>query len=256
MIKYLIINADDFGLSPSVNKGILESFRAGTVSSTTLMVNMPGFEDAVRIARETPELGVGLHFNLTYGGPVSRPEDVPSLTKRDGSYRWERDQNISDYINTLDAKDVLTELQAQWDKFIATGLTPTHMDSHHHVHGDDPVNQVFLTFAQEHGMATRKVHGTSTNSLPQETTTHFQDAEYFESDGKALLLSFIENLKDGVTEFPCHPGYVDEHVRRISPWTDVREVELKVFTDPEVAAAIEAAGVKRISYAGLCEAVK
>lgn len=256
MTKYIIINADDFGLSPSVNKGILESFRAGTVSSTTLMVNMPGFEDAVRIAKETPDLGVGLHFNLTYGGPVSDAESVPSLVKEDGSYRWTPGDDLGEYLLTLNQEDILTELRAQWNRFVGTGLRPTHMDSHHHVHGYHPVHEVFIPFAANENMPTRTAHGSVTNALPQVTTDHFQDGIYFEENGKELLLSYIRGLKDGVTEFPCHPGYVDELVRQISPWTDVREVELGVFTDPDIAKEIQTLGVKRISYKQLGEVAR
>ena len=75
----LVINADDFGLSAGVNRGILAAHAAGTVTSTSLLPNLPAFDDAVRSARATPTLGIGLHFNLTTGAPVSAPDQVPSL---------------------------------------------------------------------------------------------------------------------------------------------------------------------------------
>lgn len=77
MNRQVIINADDFGLSPAVNRGIIEAYRAGGITSTSMMVNMPGLADAVHAARSLPGLGVGLHFNLTYGRPLSDP--APSL---------------------------------------------------------------------------------------------------------------------------------------------------------------------------------
>lgn len=85
-MKQLIINADDFGLSPGVNQGIVEAYQAGGISNTTLMVNMPGFTDAVRLASLHPEMGVGLHFNLTYGRPVSDVRLVPSLVQRTAAF--------------------------------------------------------------------------------------------------------------------------------------------------------------------------
>src|SRR5438067_10426812 len=78
----LVINADDFGLSAGVNRGILEAHAAGTVSSTSLLVNAPGFADAVRGARSAPGLGVGLHLNLTAGSPVPSPGAVATLCDR------------------------------------------------------------------------------------------------------------------------------------------------------------------------------
>lgn len=74
MNQQVIINADDFGLSPAVNRGIIEAYRMGGITSTSMMVNMPGFDEAVYLAKLLPGLGVGLHFNLTYGYPVSDPE--------------------------------------------------------------------------------------------------------------------------------------------------------------------------------------
>jgi predicted glycoside hydrolase/deacetylase ChbG (UPF0249 family) len=74
MVAQLIVNADDFGLSPGVNRGILEAHEKRIVTSTSLMANTPGFDDAVRLARSAPDLGVGFHFNLTYGVPLSPPE--------------------------------------------------------------------------------------------------------------------------------------------------------------------------------------
>ena len=77
--RRLIINADDFGLSPGVNRGIVEAHASGSVTSTSMLVNLPAFGDAVHYAARSPGLGVGLHFNLTAGAPLSRAEDVPSL---------------------------------------------------------------------------------------------------------------------------------------------------------------------------------
>lgn len=242
MTKYVIINADDFGLSASVNRGILESFRNETVSSTTLMTNMAGFDDAIRIAKETPKLGVGLHFNLTYGGPLSKPAKVPSLVNAAGVYAG---VNRSGW----QAADIRTELQAQWNKFVDTGRTPTHIDSHHHIHQTDPVYSVVAEFALAQKLPIRNVGVVPhPDRATPPTTDRLVMAEYFIGDGKKRLLQYIAELEDGIVEFCCHPGYVDDDVRAVSPWTDVREVELAVFTDAEVAAAIRRAGVVRTNF--------
>lgn len=245
MTKYLIINADDFGLSKSVNKGIIESFRNGTVSSTTLMTNMPGFEDAVRLANEHPDLGVGLHFNLSYGRPLSRPDDVPSLVKEDGRFVYHPD---SDHIPWT-AADVERELEAQWLKFVSTGRKPTHIDSHHLVHALGPAYPIVAEFCHKQGVPLRLTQPTPVGSTPHPLTTkELVVDEYFMGDGKERMLDHISHLEEGVTEILCHPGYVDEDVLAISPWTDVREVELAVFTDKTVAQAIRDAGVVRTHF--------
>ena len=248
MRKYLIINADDFGLSPSVNQGILESYRASIVSSATLMTNMPGFEDAVQMAKAEPGLGVGLHLNLSYGRPLTDASRVPSLVKEDGTFVYHPDDTTVPWT----ADDVRTELTAQWQRFLSTGLTPTHIDSHHLVHALEPAFSVVVEFCQEHELPLRKTEPIPTAGLMHPPTT---DAlvvdDYFRGDGKTRMISHLSEVTEGVTEILCHPGYVDDHVRAISPWTDVREVELAVFTDPELAAAMAEAGIVRTHFGKL-----
>ncbi len=81
-----IVNADDFGLSPGINRGIVRAFRDGVLSSTTMMANMPAFEDAVALAKAHPGLGVGVHLTLVWGAPVAGAERVPSLVDRNGRF--------------------------------------------------------------------------------------------------------------------------------------------------------------------------
>lgn len=252
MTKYIIINADDFGLSPSVNRGIIESYLAGTVSSTTLMTNMPGFDDAVALAKKYPSLGVGLHFNLSYGRPLSNPQHVVSLVDENGDYAYRSDDTDVFWTEA----DIRTELEAQWRKFVSSGLVPTHMDSHHLVHKLRPVYQVVVDFCQEHNLPLRL---TEPNPAPEAVHPTTTDAlvgdEYFHGDGKDRILRHLNEISKGVTELFCHPGYVDEHVRAISPWTDVREKELTVFTDPDVANAIRDAGIVRSTY-GVLDSIR
>lgn len=248
MTKYLIVNADDFGLSKSVNRGIIESFLNGTVSSTTLMTNMPGFEDAVTLAGEHPSLGVGLHFNLSYGRPVSRSRHVPSLVKADGSYVYHPEIESIPWT----AEDVRTELEAQWNRFLSTGRKPTHVDSHHLVHALGPAYPVVAEFCRAQGVPLRLTQPTPMESVPHPPTTNALVVdEYFFGDGQTRFLEHLANLEEGVTEILCHPGYVDDDVLAISPWTDVREVELAVFTDKAMAQAIRDVGAVRTHFGEL-----
>lgn len=248
MTKYLIINADDFGLSKSVNRGILESYHKGIVSSTTLMTNMVGFEDAVEIAKREPGLGVGLHFNLSYGRPLSPAEQVPSLVREDGIYEYHPDDKSVRWT----AEDVRTELEAQWNRFTSTGLRPTHIDSHHLVHALEPAYTVVAAFCNEQGIPLRFTDPRPASTVPHPPTTDVLVVDdYFRGGDKERLLEHISSVSEGITEILCHPGYVDDDVRAISPWTDVREVELALFTDEDIAKAIEDAGVVRTNFGQL-----
>ena len=131
MRRKIIVNADDFGLTGDVTCGILAAHRNGQVSSTTLMVNTPGTEGAVEAAADHPDLGVGLHFNLTEGRPLAT---VPSLVDVNGRFLLRGELLRRTFRRRIDPDDVTRELDAQLTRFHDLGLTPTHLDSHQHVH--------------------------------------------------------------------------------------------------------------------------
>lgn len=133
--RLLIVNADDFGLNEAANAGIIQSHQAGSVTSTTLMVNAPAGEAAARLAHRNPELGVGLHFNLTWGRPLSAPEQVPALLADDGTFVSRGLLGRRVVAGRVPAAQVALELQAQFERLRELGVQPTHIDSHQHVHG-------------------------------------------------------------------------------------------------------------------------
>lgn len=129
MVK-VIINADDFGLSPSVNQAIIDVFKAGNLTSTTIMVNTPGFEDAIRLAKKNPTLGIGLHFCLTEGKPISSPK---TLIDNNGNF-YSRSTLIKLMLKgKIDYKEVKAEFDAQLAKLQKTKIKITHTDSHQHI---------------------------------------------------------------------------------------------------------------------------
>ncbi len=146
-IKILIVNADDFGLNTGVNRGIIECHQKGIVTSTTLMVNCPGTQEAADLAKENAELGVGLHCNLTVGQPISKRKT--SLTDEDGFFWPRREFTKKVLTGKIKPSDVLEEIELQWDVFVSLGLTPTHIDSHQHVHVLPGLAKVFVRFANE-----------------------------------------------------------------------------------------------------------
>lgn len=243
-MKYVIINADDFGLSPSVNKGIIEAFQAGGITSTTLMVNMPGFEEAVNLSRLHPELGVGLHFNLTYGSPVSSPSDVPSLVKQDGSF-----YDIKTACRR-EERDIEIELNAQWHRFLATGLRPTHLDSHHHLHQIFPaVSRAMNHLAVKENIPMRRSQTSQEVISPSPLKTdHLILDTYDKQDGLHQLLHYLHQLPEGTTEVMCHPGYIDDTLRSISEWTEPREAEMAVYRDPMVKTTYQDLGIQPIHF--------
>lgn len=135
MNKRIIINADDFGLCQGVNDAVLKAHTEGILTSTTIMANMPAANQAVEIAKKIPTLGVGVHLNLYEGPPVSKDPCVKCLLATDGQFKYSvaRLSLLSLAIHKF-RKAIETELAAQIQWVIDKGISPTHLDSHKHIH--------------------------------------------------------------------------------------------------------------------------
>ena len=132
----LIVNADDFGLTPGINQAIAELHRAGVVTSATLMATGPAFGHAVALAHANPSLGVGCHVVLTDGLPVSAPEHIPTLLAPDGrSLRPSlRDFVLAVLRGRIHSADIRREAVAQIETLQRAGIAVTHLDTHKHTH--------------------------------------------------------------------------------------------------------------------------
>jgi chitin disaccharide deacetylase len=152
-LKFLIVNADDLGLTEGVNLGILDAHFEGIVTSATLLANGSAFDKAVAMLASAPGLGVGIHLNLTEGAPVSNSSAIPTLVNGRNYLHlspfslW---KGISSQRVSL--SDVETELRAQITKVIRAGITPTHLDGHKHVHVVPPISGVVIRLAVEFGI--------------------------------------------------------------------------------------------------------
>jgi predicted glycoside hydrolase/deacetylase ChbG (UPF0249 family) len=154
-MRLLIVNADDFGLNDAANAGIIETHRAGAVTSTTLMANAPAAETAAHLAAAHPSLGVGLHFNLTWGRPLSDPGRVPALIDATGQFHGRDMLARRALTGRLPGQQVALELAAQWRRLLELGIQPTHVDSHQHVHAFAPVFSAVATHCAQAGIPMR-----------------------------------------------------------------------------------------------------
>lgn len=244
MNKYLIINADDFGLSSGVNRGIIEAFDAGVVSSTTIMVNLSGFDDAIARLKGCSRLGVGLHFNLTYGCPLSPMNKVPSLVDETGSF--------SRKVENWEEAEVRIELTAQWCRLQNAGIKVDHLDSHHNVQKYRTVYRPMVILARQEKIAMRRLQTEPVINIPHpRSADRFIDDLYFEGDGLERIIKNFASIEPGITELMCHPGYADEEVFAISAWTTERERELEVLTQSEVTIALQRYRIKLTHYGEL-----
>lgn len=277
MSTHLIVNADDYGRTPGVSRGIRHAHRHGIVTSTTAMMNMPGAAEDLRLAlQETPSLGLGVHLVLTSGRPLLPPKQVPSLVNEQGAFHSLA--VFAERCGTLNLAEVQAEWQAQVEKFIAaTGRRPTHLDSHHHVsYLAEGLFRTMLEMAQAYGAAIRLPasleSADSLAGLPSEILEPAQEysqrllAEfqprrpgaffatfYDEGARPAELIRIFDRLQglDLAAEIMCHPGYADPELLSGSAYARQRQGELEILTDPAVRAAIEQRDIQLVSFANL-----
>lgn len=230
--KYLIVNADDFGLSPGVSRGIIRAHREGIVTSASLMVRQPAAAAAAGYGRECPELSLGLHF------------DIGEWVFRAGG--WEL---IDAPVAQNDFKSIKAEAERQLHLFRRlAGRNPTHIDSHQHVHRGAPVRRALAEIAD----------GISVPLRGCDPRVNYRGDFYGQnSKGERLpemisvsrLAKILADLPDGITELGCHPGLPDDATE--AAYRVERAEELEVLCDPKVRDVLSEQRIKLCSFAGV-----
>ena len=223
MTKHVIFNADDFGASTGVNRGILECHTRGVVTSASLMVTGRAVHEAVAMSRDHPALAVGLHWDV-----------------------WGEDEREFDLGNVQGVRD---EFHRQVDEFERLlGRRPTHVDSHRHAHREAHLMPVFRELVEPLGVPLR-------GSGWVRYVSHFYGQwEWMVTNLDYVSVPFLQALLhdevgDGWTEFSCHPGYASPDYRAV--YLAEREVEVRTLTDPRIRQTVEALEIHLVSYADL-----
>jgi predicted glycoside hydrolase/deacetylase ChbG (UPF0249 family) len=230
----LLVNADDFGYSRGVNYGIVDAYKYGIVNSTTMLVNMPGTEHAMAIASENPDLKVGVHLTLTCGKAMA--SNVPSLIKADGSFRMTKDFEDFDQV---EIEDVEKEWEKQIEHFLHFGLTPSHFDSHHHIHARPRLLPVVKRLSKKYNLPVRNVFTGSDTDFKVLTDVFLND--FFAENTRSDYFDGLENrVLDGRTvEVMCHPAYIDDALLNGSSYNLDRAKELKILTNTRLPIDIQ-----------------
>lgn len=148
--RRLIVNADDFGLSPSVNEAVIRAHREGILTTASLMVNEPGFAEAVKLAKENPQLGVGLHLTFLMGHAALPPEQIPGLVNTRGEFSDSPVGAGMGYFFKRSLRGQLrAEIHAQFEKFHASGLTLDHVNGHLHLHLHPTIFKILMEDADK-----------------------------------------------------------------------------------------------------------
>ena len=152
-LRRLIVNADDFGLSPSVNAAVIRAHREGILTTASLMVNEPGFSEAVILAKENPTLGVGLHLTLLHGHATLPPDKIPGLVNAHGEFSNSPVGVGMNYFFKSGLREQLrAEIHAQIEKFHATGLKLDHVNGHLHLHLHPAVFKILMEHPERDGI--------------------------------------------------------------------------------------------------------
>ena len=219
MSKFLVVNADDFGYSAGINRGIVECHRRGVVTSTSLMVTGHAVEEAVALSHENPGLGIGLHWDV-----------------------FGEDERAFDLEDTRAVRDEFFRQLERFEELF--DRPPTHVDSHRHAHREEHLMPLFQELVEPLGVPLRGdgrvtfVGGFYAQWEWQVTELEYVSVPFFEK-----LLQ--EEVREGWTEISCHPGYVPAGE---AVYSSERELEIRTLTDPRVRDAMSALGIQLVSY--------
>jgi predicted glycoside hydrolase/deacetylase ChbG (UPF0249 family) len=220
-MKNVVVNADDFGASTGVNRGIVESHVDGIVTSTSLMVGGRAVDEAVELASEHPELAIGLHWDV-----------------------WGEDEHEFD---TTDLAAVRDEFERQLDRFHELmGHGPTHVDSHRHAHREPHVMPLFQELVEPLGVPLRgDGQVTFIGGFYAQWEWQVTNLEYVSVPFLQRMLR--EEVEEGWTEISCHPGYPSPGYQAV--YLSERPAEVRTLTDAAIAATIDELGIDLRSYA-------
>ncbi|MBR4903575.1 MAG: ChbG/HpnK family deacetylase [Selenomonadaceae bacterium] len=279
-MKNLIVNADDFGRHELINRAVERAFNTGCLRSATLMAGGIAFDEAIRLAKKIPKLGVGIHFTLANGNPVLPPDEIPSLVTAEGIFHADYVTFLKKYLSgKISLAEVRSELAAQLNKILRAGLTLTHFDSHQHLHHIPGIIEITLELAAAENISAMRVADTKIfdgelknigqfvgrlglGSLAKfaahkarkknfSTPEHFTGIVAGESVSENFMLKLIENLREGTTEIMLHPGINNKTLQDFCRWDHDFEEELAAVTSPKVLSLLDEKNIAAINFSEL-----
>ena len=282
-MKQLIVNADDFGLHPLINAGIIKGHQEGFITSTSLMPSAPCWQEAVRLAKENPRLGIGVHLTLVGGVPSVLPkEQVSSLLDDDGLF-------LPDYVafakryysGAVKKAELEAELRAQLERALSCGVNITHIDSHQHTHVLPGINSLVLKLSNEYNIIRVRIpkegylftggfqtgvgrligrSGLSfcadmaalrADSLGLRHPQHFYGMLAGGHLNAQLIANILRQLPEGVSEIMTHPGLDSAALGKAFSWQYHWREELDAYLDVGNKALLKELGIEPVSFAAL-----
>ena len=280
-MKKLIVNADDFGLHPLINAGIIKGFQEGFITSTSLMTSAPYWQEAVELAQQNPALGIGVHLTLVGGVPPVLPAArVRSLLDADGLF-------LPDYVafakrfytGAVKRSELEAELRAQLERALAAGVNLTHVDSHQHTHVLPGVNALVLKLCCEYNIRRVRIPkegytftgGYSTGlgrMVGRSGLSLCADMAAVRADGlglrhpqhffgmlagghlnAGLIANILRQLPDGVSEIMTHPGLEAAELGKVFSWQYHWRDELDAYLDAGNKELLRTEKIQPVTFA-------
>jgi hopanoid biosynthesis associated protein HpnK len=283
----IIVNADDFGRHELINQAVELGFRQGLIRSATLMVTGGAFAQAVGLAKANPGLGVGIHLTLVDGKPVLNPSQIPSIIDPDtGRFYADHGAFVKHFLKgKVRISDVRHEWEAQMQRFLETGLFPTHADSHQHMHVLPGIIDVTMDLCARYNVPAVRIPSipvalgqTHFSNMKQQIgrtglhvlaevarrkahAFHLVTSDAFEGivAGEAVDTSRMRRIllgcHKGCTEIMLHPGMNDAILQADSHWDHGYEKELAAVTDPGICDLCRSLGIRIWNYRDLASSV-
>jgi hypothetical protein len=228
----LIVNADDFGLTLGVSKGIIEGMKLGSITDTSVLTNSPYFYESIDLAKKSGITTMGVHLTITFGYPILDYSKVESLVDKDGYFH----QKYNLKPENFNLKELYNELVAQIEIFLSTGMQLNHLDTHHGFSILSPeIFKVFIKLSEKYQVPLRRDINFTDNSR---IINMFQASQIKTTDHIFISTTHLEDIiseldirksDDKTFEIACHPGWVDEELQNISSLTFEREKDLEIF---------------------------
>jgi predicted glycoside hydrolase/deacetylase ChbG (UPF0249 family) len=262
--RLLIINADDFGMYPSVNNAVLQSIENGIAGSCSLMPPCPGARQALQLLQERPHIRFGIHLTLVcdfasyHWQPLAAAHKVPSLL--DGNGRMFSPDAKAQLLAQAQLNEVELELRCQIEAVLATGLAPTHMDWHCLADGGrEDIFDLGLALAEEYRLAARVWLARGRQEARQlnlPVVDHeFLDSFSLDVETKATRYrQLFRELPAGLSEWAVHPGLGDASARKIDNGWKVRHTDLEFLISSEAREAVRHERIMIIDYSAIKDA--
>lgn len=273
-MKKLIVTADDFGYSAYTNKAIIECFRKGIVTSTSLLVNTKYFNESVKLLKQNKKLDIGIHVNLTEFRPLTKAK---TLTENDGNFagkaKW-----LDGYFKDADKKEIEKEIEAQIIRAISSGLKITHINGHNHIHIFPKIAEAVIKLARKYGIKYIRMPDEKAIDKSQRLPGEIEKrniASKFSKLAKSKILKnrlkatnafygildmscmdferlsrILSSIDDGASELMVHPSYMDKKGSGFHN-SGQRETEISLLTSKKTMRTIKKLKIKLTNFSTL-----